>query len=56
MAAIAYYQYELNKPVAGLSESNVIEIRSGQSFTSVTHQLISEGILETPWVMMLTKF
>lgn len=47
----AYYQYELNKPVIGADDVSVIEIRSGQSFNSITHQLISEGVLDSPWIM-----
>lgn len=49
----AYYKYELDKPVVELGESRVIEIRSGQSFNSITHQLISEGVLDSPWIMKI---
>lgn len=51
VSLVAYYQYELNRPVTVNSESKVIEIRSGQSFNSITNQLLAEGILDSPWVM-----
>ncbi len=47
----AYYQYELNKPVVRSGTVKVIEIRSGQSFNSITQQLIAEGLLDSPWIM-----
>ncbi|UZE94692.1 endolytic transglycosylase MltG [Alkalimarinus alittae] len=51
ISVVAYYQYELDRPIPGLDDTKVIEIRSGQSFTSITQQLINEGILDSPWLM-----
>ncbi|MFD2230544.1 endolytic transglycosylase MltG [Alkalimarinus sediminis] len=47
----AYYYHKLNEPVIGEGEVTVVEIRTGQSFNAITQLLLSEGVLETPWIM-----
>ena len=51
--AFTYYKLELDTPVIGTDEHKIIEIVPGQSFNAVTKVLLSQGILDTPWIMKL---
>jgi len=49
--AFTYYKFELGTPVIGTDEHKIIEIVPGQSFNAVTKVLMSQGVLDTPWIM-----
>lgn len=49
----AYYKYELDRPVLSLDEPKIIEIVPGQSFNTVTKILMTQGVLDTPWIMKI---
>ncbi len=51
LSAWAYYNYELQKVVVAQGDTLDVEIQSGQSFTSVTHQLVTKGVLTSPQIM-----
>jgi len=51
--AFAYYKYELDRPVISFDEHKIIEIVPGQSFNAVTKILMTQGVLDTPWIMKI---
>ncbi len=49
--AFAYYKYELATPVMNADDHTIIEIVPGQSFNTITKVLMTQGVLDTPWIM-----